>query len=481
MCKSVTIVPIFFEREGLLMEKMERRYGLPTAIATCVGVVIGSGIFFKTEAVLKVTKGNVLTGVIALAIMGVLLFFCSYSFSLLAQRYEKVNGVVDYAEMTMGPGYAYYVGCFLTFIYTPAVTGCLAWVTSMYFCELMGFDNPAAGPECLAIAGLIIAVEAYVNALAPKLSGKLQVAGTVIKLIPLTLMAIVGIAAGLSNGQLAANLTRPAAAGSSPVSDLTAATVSLAFVFEGWILSTSINSEVRDAKKNMPKALITSAIFIVAIYISYFLGICGSISIEDLMASSSTAAFTRTFGNVFGRILNIFIFISCLCTTHGLMIANARNIYSIAVRGQGPHHKVFAHVDPVTKMPINSALFGTMISMVWLVYFFGANVLGTWFGPFAFDSSELPIVNLYAFYIPIFIKMYGDKSQSFFNRFVAPTMSLLSCIFLIACAFYTHGIEKYRQAAASGGFSFPVLFYLIVFAAVMLYCSFFRHGSSRKS
>ena len=193
--------------------------------------------------------------------------------------------------------------------------------------------------------------------------------------------------------------------GASPVADLTAATVSIAFVFEGWILSTSINSELRDAKKNMPKALIISAVFIVAIYIAYFLGICGSIPVDDLMASSSTAAFIRTFGSFFGRILNVFIFISCLCTTHGLMIANARNIYSIAVRGQGPHRKVFAHVDPATKMPINSTLFGTMISMVWLVYFFGANVLGNWFGVFAFDSSERPIVNLYAFYIPIFIRI----------------------------------------------------------------------------
>ena len=455
------------------MEKMERRYGLPTTIATCVGVVIGSGILFKTEAVLKVTQGNIVTGITSLAIMGVMLFFCSYAFSLLAQKYEKVNGLVDYAEMTVGPKYAYYVGCFLTFIYTPAVTGCLAWVTSMYLCELLGFENPAAGPECLAIAGLIIAVEAYVNALAPKLSGKLQVSGTVIKLIPLSLMAVVGIIAGLGNGQLAENLTRQAAPGASPVADLTAATVSIAFVFEGWILSTSINSELRDAKKNMPKALIISAVFIVAIYIAYFLGICGSIPVDDLMASSSTAAFIRTFGSFFGRILNVFIFISCLCTTHGLMIANARNIYSIAVRGQGPHRKVFAHVDPATKMPINSTLFGTMISMVWLVYFFGANVLGNWFGVFAFDSSELPIVNLYAFYIPIFIRMYKDKSLSTFNRIVAPTTSLLSCIFLIACAVYTHGIVKYRQAAASGSFSCPVLFYLIVFAAVMVYCSFF--------
>ena len=455
------------------MEKMERRYGLPTAIAACVGVVIGSGIFFKTEAVLRMTQGNVIMGITSLAIMGVMLFFCSYSFSLLAQKYEKVNGIVDYAEMTISPRYAYYVGCFLTFIYTPAITGCLAWVTSMYLCELLGFENPAAGPECLALAGLIIVLEAYVNALAPKLSGKLQVSGTVIKLIPLSLMAVVGIIAGLGNGQLAANLTRPPVPGSSPISDLTAVTVSIAFVFEGWILSTSINSELKDAKKNMPKALVVSAVFIVAIYIAYFLGICGSISVDDLMASSSTAAFTRTFGNVFGRILNIFIFISCLCTTHGLMIANARNICSIAVRGQGPRSKVFAHVDPVTKMPINSALFGTMISMVWLVYFFGANVLGTWFGVFAFDSSELPIVNLYAFYIPIFISMYKDRSLSGFNRYVAPTMSILSCVFLIVCAVYTHGIDKYRQAAAAGHFSFPVLFYLIIFAAVMIYSSFY--------
>ena len=427
------------------MEKMEKRYGLPTAIATCVGIVIGSGIFFKTEAVLKVTNGDIVTGITALAIMGVLLFFCSFSFSLLAQKYEKVNGIVDYAEMTVGPKYAYYVGSFLTYIYTPAITGCLAWVTSMYLCELLGFENPAAGPECLALAGLIIAVE------------------------------------GLSNGQLAANFARPAAEGVSPISSLTAATVSLAFVYEGWILATSINSELKDAKKNMPKALIVSAIFIVLIYIAYFLGICGSISVDDLMASSSTAAFTRTFGNVFGRILNVFIFISCLCTTHGLMIANARNIYSLAARGNGPHYKIFAHVDPASKMPVNSALFGVMISMAWMVYFFGANILGTWFGPFAFDSSELPIVNLYAFYIPVFFTMYKDKTLTAFQRYIATTMSILSCVFLVACAIYTHGIDKYIKAAESGQFSCPVLFYLIIFAAVMVFSSFFYRGDKKKN
>ena len=35
---------------------MEKRYGLPTAICMVVGIVIGSGVFFKAEKVLQATK-----------------------------------------------------------------------------------------------------------------------------------------------------------------------------------------------------------------------------------------------------------------------------------------------------------------------------------------------------------------------------------------------------------------------------------------
>ena len=104
---------------------MEKRYGLPTAICLVVGIVIGSGIFFKTESVLNVTDGNVLTGVLAIALVGLIAFFCVYAFSILAQKYEKVNGLVDYAEATCGSKYAYYLGWYMTFIYTPGITSVL--------------------------------------------------------------------------------------------------------------------------------------------------------------------------------------------------------------------------------------------------------------------------------------------------------------------------------------------------------------------
>ncbi len=450
---------------------MEKRYGLPTAISMVIGIVIGSGIFFKTEAVLKVTGGDALIGVLSLIAAGLITFFCVYAFSMLAQKYQKVNGLVDYAEAACGEKYAYYIGWFMTFIYTPGITSVLGWVSAMYLCALFGF-SPTGG-ETLAVAGLILVGIAFVNAVSPKFAGKLQVSTTVIKLVPLTLMAVVGIVVGLNNGQLAANFQSVGAEAGAGFGGLLASVVALAFAFEGWILATTINSELKNAKRNLPLALLIGIFTIVAIYVFYYLGICGAISKEELMEAGSTQAFKNIFGDVMGTLLSVFIVISCLGTTNGLVMANSRNLYSLAVRGHGPKPAFFAKVDETTNMPVNSAFFGALISIVWMVYYFGANLSTNWFGLFGFDSSELVIVALYLFYIPIFIKMYADKDMGKVKRIIVPTMAIVSSLFLAGAAIYAHGIVKYQEAAANGEFSFPVLFFAIVTAVVLLIGKFF--------
>ena len=44
---------------------LQKKYGLPTAICMVVGIVIGSGVFFKAEAVLVETGGNMPLGILA--------------------------------------------------------------------------------------------------------------------------------------------------------------------------------------------------------------------------------------------------------------------------------------------------------------------------------------------------------------------------------------------------------------------------------
>ena len=188
--------------------KMEKRYGLPTAISMVIGIVIGSGVFIKGGKVLSLTGGNLLQGIAVVGIVGLICIICSLVFATLGSKYEKVNGVVDYAELALGSKYAYYVGWFMTTIYTPALASMLAFFSAMMFLQLFGissidFANGQVNAVAIGVGAGFLMIGYGINALSPKIAGKLQVGMTVIKLIPLILMGVAGTIAGLVNGTTA--------------------------------------------------------------------------------------------------------------------------------------------------------------------------------------------------------------------------------------------------------------------------------------
>ena len=417
--------------------QLKKRYGLLTAIAMVVGIVIGSGVFFKAPKVLANTGGSMVKSLLTVGIVGLIMIICSYVFSILATRYEKVNGIVDYSEVALGKKYAYYVGWFLATLYYPALTACLAWVSAQYACILFGL--PVAGSAHVAIGTFFLVGSYVLNALSPRLAGKFQVSATIIKLIPLVLMAVVGTIAGLING-----LTIEA-------------------------LTTAINAELKDSKKNLPKALVIGAFIVVLVYLGYFLGLTGSLSVADIAAAGDDLprqAFTSLFGNVAGTLVFVIIVISCLGTTNGLMLGCCRGLYCLSVRGMGPAPKIFSQVDPETNMPVNSSIFGLLMCgihfLYWQVCFFETRVLGTVSLPplLSWEPDELPIITLYAAYIPIFLMMIKkEKDLSPFKRYVMPLLGVVSCLFMVFCAFYAYKMDA--------------VYYLIIFAIVMVIGTFF--------
>ncbi len=457
------------------MEKLEKKYGLPTAICMVVGTVIGSGIFFKAQTVLASTGGDMPLGVWAWVIAGFLMIICSSQFAIMATKYEKVSGVIDYAEATCGSTYAYYLAWFLTNIYYPGMTSVVAWVSARYFGSLLGWSM--VGPEVLMLTCLFLIVSYCVNALSPKLAGKFQISATLIKLVPITLMAIVGTLVGLFNGTLTDNFTTvvtEAVGGTG--SGLFAAIVATVFAYEGWIVVTSINAEIKNAKKTLPLALIIGSFIVVAAYVLYYIGVAGGATNAVLIEEGAATAFINIFGGLGGTLLNICIVISCLGTLNGLMVGVTRGMYSIACRDEGPKPAMFKQIDKETNMVTNSSIWGLLVCSVWILYFYGANLTeGGWFGYFNFDSSELPIVTIYALYIPIFTAwMIKEKEFGFVKRYLVPFFAIISCLIIIFAAVYAHGIAPFLKAKANGEFSFPVLFYIIVFAVVMLIGRYYK-------
>ena len=452
--------------------KMQKRFGLPTAIGMVVGTVIGSGVFFKAGSVLESNNGDMLKSILTVLTVGMIMLVCAYSFSLVAARVERVNGIVDYSELALGKDYAYFVGWFCTTVFYPALTACLSWISANYTLTLFGITESGAVPLwvlnlCLAIFYLLASFS--LNVLSPKLAARIQVSTTFIKLVPLAVMAIAGTVYGIASGTFSENATLGGAQTAGSGGGFFGAVVSFAFAFEGWIFATTINSELKDAKKNLPRALFFGAIFIIAIYAAYFVGIFGVMDTESIVSSPNLPkdAFTKLFGSpVFGTIAYVFVVVSCLGTANGLMLASCRGIYSIAVRDEGPAPEVFSRVNKKFDMPILSSVFGLVLSILWLLQWQFGFINGMLPRFLSFENDELPIIIFYIICIPIFIYiMIKCRDLHPVKRFAVPALATLACVFMVFAAIY-----KYRIDA---------LYYMIVFSVIMLIGAAFHRRNGK--
>ena len=345
---------------------IHKKYGLPTAMSMVIGTVIGSGIFFKASRVLQSNGGNMVKSLITVAAVGLIMLVCAYVFSILASRIDKVNGLVDYAEAACGEGYAYSVGWFCTTVFYPTITSCLAWISANYIMILFNIQD--GGFIHFALAASLLIFSFLFNYFTPAISGKFQVSTTVIKLVPLLIMAVIGTVMGIANGTTLENFYSHS---SDSGGGIFSAIVSFAFAYEGWIFATTINAEIKDSKKNLPRALVLGAFVIIAVYVLYFVGLMSVLSIDEIMEAGDDlprVAFSSLFGSpLFGTVAYVFVIISCLGTLNGLMLVSTRGMYSIAIRGHGPAPELFSTVSKKTDMPFYSALFALLITLLWLM------------------------------------------------------------------------------------------------------------------
>ena len=458
--------------------RLEKRYGLLTAISMVIGITIGSGVFFKAVKVLSLTGGNMGQSLLVIGIVGLIMIACSCAFAALGTKYVKCNGLVDYAEATIGKKYAYYVAWFMSTMYYPIIAATLSWVSARYTTMLFGMED-GGGATC-AIGGFYLMASFAVNALSPKLAGKIQVSATVIKLVPLLLMGIVGTVVGLVNGNgIAIFSDRSIIDAGGQNSGILVAVCAFAFSYEGWIIATTINSELKNAKRDLPLALISGAIFCTLIYSLYIYSMSATMTAEEILEAGDMlpkVAFSNVFGNFAGTLVFVFIIISCLGTTNGVMMGTMRGLYSLSFRTEGKKASLLAEVDHSTGMPLKSCIAGLALCAFWFlqwqVFFWeGPLVMNKTGNPawlFGWEADEIVIITLYAFYIPIFFMMMAkEKDFGIVKRFVLPLLGIAASVFMGYCCVVSYGSL--------------VISYLAVFALFMLVGAAFYYAGPKKT
>lgn len=408
---------------------LEKKFGLWTTIAMVIGIVIGSGVFFKADDVLKASGGSVNLALLAWVVGAISMIFGALVFAECSNRFEKSNGIVDYGEAIISERFGYLIGWFNGIIYYPALAAVLSWVAANYTGILLNKEG-----NFVWIMAIIYMLAIYLlNYLSPILSGKFQVTSTVIKLIPLIIIAVFGIFLGINNGTLSHNFATVTSTVSG-ANGFAAAVLATAFAYEGWIIATTINSEIKDSKKTLPKALMFGSIVIVIIYVVYFLGIVGIIPSETILKEGDKAvsiAAQTIFGNVGASILTVFVIVSCLGTLNGLILGGSRSFYSLAIRGQGIKPKVFSKVDKKTDTPTNSTIANFVLICIYLSIWY-MNFQGLFPNKMFIDISELPIALIYGFYIIIYIVFMAKmKDLSFMKRYIIPILAMIGAAIVV--------------------------------------------------
>lgn len=407
------------------MKKNE--YGLFTAITMIVGIVIGSGIFFKSDNILVATGGSIALGVLVFCIAAIAIIFGSLTISQLASRSSQSGGVIAYAEENYNKSLACAFGWFQTFLYFPTLIAVVSWVAGIYICMLFGVEGTLEVQMLIGFA--IMAFLFIINTLSAKLGGLFQNASTIIKLVPLVLIAIAGLIFGDVSNISLSHVTSMKSVG------WISAIAPIAFSFDGWVVATSIGHEIKDSKRNLPKALIIAPIFILAMYVLYFVGISIYIGPETIMALGDAhvdLAANSLLGPWGAKIVLVFVIISIMGTINGLTLGMIRLPHSLAKRNMFPNSEVVSKVNEKVLMPVNSALVAFLVSLVWFV----VHYITTKFGILPnSDISEISITMSYTLYIILYVKVFqlgrNGEIKGIWNSKINPILAIIGSLIIL--------------------------------------------------
>ncbi len=406
-------------------------YGLLTATTMIIGIVIGSGIFFKSDDVLIYTGGNAKLGALVFCIGAFSIIFGSLTLIEFSVRTKKNGGFVGYYEDFISKRVASGFGWFQTFVYYPSVIAVVSWVASLYIFSLF---NIQAGLEAQIILGLVLMTMVYaLNIISVKVGGYFQNASTILKLIPLIGFAIIGFFWGAPNPEIPAGIEiiEKSNVGLRWVAALTP----IAYSYDGWTIATSITNEVKNPKKNMSLALVIGPLVVLGVYLMYFLGLSNMLGTEYLMSTGNDAvnrAGELILGSNGSKIIVIFIVISVLGVVNGVTLGSLRMPQALASKKMIPNSGKIVEIQPKIGLSFPSCIISFAASVIWLALHYLTQKSGILNKS---DVSEISVVFGYTCYIVLYIKvimMWKEKTiDSFFKGIICPVFAILGSLIIL--------------------------------------------------
>ena len=275
-------------------QTLRKTIGLSAALSTVVGILIGSGVFFKPQAIYSATNGGPGLGLLAWVIGGVMTIAAGLTASEISASITKPGGMMTYMEEIYGDKIGFLTGWVQGMLFIPAISGALGIVFAQEVVSLLGIQNET---YIIVIAISVIVLLALLNSLGAKFGGSIQTISTLCKLVPLAIIIIFGFMKGDATSTI---MTPMVGEGVNAISALSQVLLATLFAYDGWIFVGALAGEMKNPSKHLPMAIIGGISAVMAVYLLINVAYLFVVPASELAVSSAPATLvaSKLFGNI---------------------------------------------------------------------------------------------------------------------------------------------------------------------------------------
>ncbi len=325
--------------------KLARQVGLFDATMLVMGGIVGAGIFMNPAVVARQLTSPLLTLLVWVA-GGVIALLGAFIYAELAERLPAVGGQYAYLRDAYHPVVGFLYGWVLLLVIE---TGGMAAVTvtfSRYFLELTGSNFSERWLSVLTLALLTV-----MNCLGVKLGSRVQSV--------LMLLKIGAIAALIGAGLFLIRAPYPiihSGTGEPFSLDLITAfgagMIPVLFSYGGWQTSNFLAGEIKDPRKNLPRALLIGVAGVVVLYVGVSYVCIRALGQSGLAATTvpASAVMRLALGERGASLIALGIALSTVGFLSQSILTGPRVYFAMAE--DGVFFPIVARVNEKTRVPV---------------------------------------------------------------------------------------------------------------------------------
>ena len=316
-------------------ERLARRIGLFDATMVVMGGIVGSGIFV-TPATVASFSGNRAGMLAAWIAGGGAALIGAFIYAGLSRWRPFAGGQYVYLREAYHPALGFLYGwALLLVIQTGGMAAC-AVTFARYFKPLAGVPFSEG-----AVAALAVAILVAVNCLGVGAGARTQSALMVLKIGAIGAVIACGLGPAAAPGPGVAN----------PRSNFAAALIPVLFSYGGFQTACFVAGELKDARRDLPRALVAGVSFVVLLYVGVAFA-CDRILGEALQLSATPAleVATRVLGPRGAGLIAAGVALSSLGFLSQSILTAPRVYFAMAE--DGVFLRGVARVHPRTRAPV---------------------------------------------------------------------------------------------------------------------------------